>query len=378
VRGLLRRSPAIAACVAVLGSAACAPSRGAAYESAFAQAARAESAGRLDEAVREYDRAAAAAKRPRDRDQARWDAVDALVRARRIPEALSRLDAIAGEPSNEHAAQAAYRAASLRIERDDPAQGWREMELVPRRFPTHGVAHVAVRRLVDHADEGGPRAGLDELNALDKDLAKTELAQVVAYLSAEHVEQLGDPVAARDAYLHIADRWPYPFGGFFDDALWRASLLDERLGEYARAVDDLERMVAMRETTTLIGTYERPKYVPAMLRIGALWRDRLHDHARAREAFHRLYADFSHSTARDDALWLEAALWREDGDARTACDRLARLVREFPDSRYVPCATAQCSDVTRPKESSAPKECHPYLTRRPGESTQGQNVGEGE
>ena len=122
--------------------------------------------------------------------------------------------------------------------------------------------------------------------------------------------------------------------------------------------------IAVRETTTLIGTYERPKYVPAMLRIGALWRDRLHDRARAREAFHRLYTDFAHSTARDQALWLEAALWREDGDTRTACGRLALLVHDFPDSRYVPCATQQCSDVARPSESAAPKECHPYITRQ--------------
>ncbi len=362
----MRRS--LAVCAAALASTACAPSRGAAYDRAFAQGARAESAGRLDDAVREYDLAAGVATRARDRDQARWDAVDSLVRAHRIPEALSRLDRIAGEASSEHAAQAAYRAASLRVDGDDPARGWREMELVPRRFPAHGAAHVAVRRLVEHADEGGPRAGSDELSALDRDLASTELAPLIAYLSAEHVEELGDPVAARDAYLRIADRWPYPFGGFFDDALWRASLLDERLGQYARAVNDLERMVAARETTSLIGTYERPKYVPAMLRIGVLWRDRLHDHARAREAFHRLYADFTHSTARDDALWLEAALWREEGDARTACDRLARLVREFPDSRYVPCATAQCSDLARSKESSAPKECHPYLTRQAAQS----------
>jgi hypothetical protein len=105
-------------------------------------------------------------------------------------------------------------------------------------------------------------------------------------------------------------------------------------------------------------------YVPAMLRIGALWRVRLHDRARARDAFHRLYRDFANSTARDEALWLEAALWRDDGDARSACDRLALLVREFPDSRYVPCATQQCDGIARPDKSAAPKECHPYITRQ--------------
>jgi tetratricopeptide (TPR) repeat protein len=353
--------------------AACAPARGAAFDRAFAEAERAESAGRLEEAVADYDRAAALAVRTRDREQARWNAVDALVRAHDVEHALPRLDGIASDASGEHAAQAAYRAASLRIERggDDAGRGWREMELVPRRFPMHGVAHTAVRRVVDHADAGGTRAGLEELRLLERDLATTELAPLVAFATAEHVEALGDDTAARDAYVRIADRWPYPFGAFFDDALWRASLLDEKLGRFESAIDDLERMVSVRETTTLIGTYERPRYVPAMLRIGALWRDRLHDRPRARAAFHRLYADFAHSTARDDALWLEAALWREDGDARTSCDRLARLVREFPESRYVPCAAQLCSDIPPP---SAPRggspasksECHPYISRTEG------------
>jgi tetratricopeptide (TPR) repeat protein len=348
---------------ALLTLAGCALTHGPAFDNAFAEAARAESAGRLDEAVQAYDRATASATRARDREQARWDAVDVQVRAGRIDDALARLDGIAREPASEHAAQAAYRAASLRIEHGDADRGWREMVLVPRRFPTHGVAHVAVRRLIEHADEGGLRAGLDALRALEKDLASTELAPLVAFLAAEHLEGLGEDDAAHDAYMRMADRWPYPFGGFFDDALWHASLLDEKLGRYTAAIDDLERMVAARETTTIIGTYERRQYVPAMLRIGALWRDRLHDRARARAAFHRLYTDFANSTARDDALWLEAELWRDDGDARTACDRLALLVREFPDSRYVPCATKQCTGLARAEKSAAPAECHPYITR---------------
>jgi hypothetical protein len=344
-----------------------------AFDRAFAEAERAESAGRLEEAVQDYDRAAALAVRARDREQARWNAVDALVRAHDVEHALPRLDGIASDASGEHAAQAAYRAASLRIEHGgggDAGRGWSDMELVPRRFPEHGVAHSAVRRLVDHADERGTAAGLEELRLLERDLATTELASLVAFATAEHVEALGDDTAARDAYIRIADRWPYPFGAFFDDALWRASLLDEKLGRFETAIDDLERMVSVRETTTLIGTYERPRYVPAMLRIGALWRDRLHDRARARAAFHRLYADFAHSTARDDALWLEAALWREDGDARTSCDRLARLVHEFPESRYVPCSAQLCSDIALPSGprggSPASSECHPYIHRTGG------------
>ncbi len=351
--------------VAALWLAACAPSYGSAYDKTYAAAERAESAGRLAEALQAYDHAAAVAKRRGDADQARWAAADVLVREDRVGDAVARLDAMALDPTSDRQAEAAYRAADLRIGHGDADRGWRDMESIVRRFPTHGVAHAAIRRLVAHADQsaGGAKAGLDELAALERDVGRTELAELLAFLSAEHQQTLGDDQSARDAYVRIADRWPYPYGAFFDDALWRASLLDEKLGHDQAAADDLERMVAERETTTLVGSYERKHYVPAMIRLGELYRDRLHDHAKARATFHRLYTDFVHSSRRDDALWLEASVWKEDGDASTACSRLATLVHDFPDSRYVPCVTEQCPTVERPRESGAPKTCRAYIER---------------
>jgi tetratricopeptide (TPR) repeat protein len=332
----------------------------------MAAGARAEGAGRFAEAARAYDDAWREGRRALDRDQARWDAAEMLARDGQLAVAVGRLEAIASDPLSEHQAEAAYRVGILRIDSGDPQVGWRDLEQVPRRFPGHGVAHAAVRRLVQHADETGPRAGLAELRALARDLDSTELVELLAYLTAEHLEMLGDERGAREAYGHIADRWGYPFGAFFDDALWRASLIDERLGLYEGAIDDLTRLVRERETTTLVGSYERSRYVPAMLRIGELCRDRLHDRARARDAFHRLYAEFAHSTMRDRALWLEAALWRDDGDAVTACDRLGTLIEKFPDSRYVPCAIEQCRTLARPRDSAAPRECHEYIARDAG------------
>jgi tetratricopeptide (TPR) repeat protein len=350
----------------ILSVSSCAISHGAAYDAAVASASRSEGAGRYAEAAADYDEAARVGKRPRDKDQARWAAADVTARAGNVAGAASRYEAIAGDAASEHQAEAAFRLADLRIESGDADRGWQDMEQIPRRFPTHGVAHAAVRKLVQHADEQGLRAGLDEVRALERDLGSTELVQLVTYLDATHIEALGDDRAAREAYGRIVDRWPYPFGSFFDDALWRASLIDEKFGLYRSAIDDLERMLRERETTSIVGSYERAKFVPAMLRVGELYRDRLHDRARAREAFHRLYADFVHSTLRDRALWLEAALWREDGDATTACARLGTLVSQFPDSRYVPCAVEQCPGLSRPPASAAPKECHHYIERTAG------------
>jgi tetratricopeptide (TPR) repeat protein len=341
----------------------CAAARSSAYEAASAQASRDDGAGRFAEAARDYDVATSRADRQRDEDQGRWDAAAATARAGDVAGASRRYEAIASDQASEHQAEAALRLALLRIDSSDGERGWADLEQVPRRFPTHGVAHVAVRKLVQHADEAGPRAGLDELHALEADLGPTELAGLIAFLEAEHLEAMGDDRAARDAYGRIADRWPYPFGAFFDDALWHASLLDEKFGLYPAAIADLERLLRQRETTSLMGSYERPRFVSAMLRVGELYRDRMRDLPRAREAFHRFYTDFAHSSLRDRALWLEAALWREGGDGRTACDRLATLVEKFPDSRYVPCAIGQCPALDRPRTSGAPKECRDYIAR---------------
>ena len=356
--GLQARTAWVACALAVSGCAGAGV-----YDRAMAEASRDESAGRLADAIAGYDRAASVASRARDRDQARWDAADVMARAKDVAGAVARLDAIARDDASEHQAEAAYRAAALRIEHGDADAGWEELERVPRRFPRSGVAHVAVRRLAAHADEAGPAESARELAALTRDLSSTEVGQVVAFLAAEHVEASGSDAGARDAYLKIADRWPYPFGAFFDDALWKASALDEKLGRYEAAVSDLERLVSVRETTSLMGSYERAKYVPAMLRLGELYRDRLHDHARARAAYHRLYTDFDRSTKRAEALWLEAALWREDGEVGKSCDTLAALVHEFPESRYAPCAVARCPALHATDQASK-RACPAYVETR--------------
>jgi outer membrane protein assembly factor BamD (BamD/ComL family) len=112
-----------------------------------------------------------------------------------------------------------------------------------------------------------------------------------------------------------------------------------------------------------MGSYERPRYIPAILRIAKLYEEKLNDRARARDALHRLYSEFKTSTLRDDALWREAELWRKDGDTGKMCDRLDTLASDFPDSRYVPCAIEKCPSIKRSSMSMAPKTCHAYLTR---------------
>jgi tetratricopeptide (TPR) repeat protein len=342
----------------------CSPERGAAYERAFAEGAQAETAGRYGEAAERYDAAANAAKLPRDGAHARYLAAVMLMHAGEKAEARVRLDAIAAaDPPGEDAASAAYRAADMRLEAGDE-DGWTRLEALLARFPNAGVARAAFHRLVLHEDEvRGKAQTLAYLRRMQKSLDKTELGEGIAYRIAGHLADLGETQAARDGYVDVATRWPYPQGALFDDSLFHASELDEKLGKYAESVHDLERMLDEREVAQFSGSYQRPRYGPALMRIATLYRDRLHDNERAKGAFHRLYTDFMTSPFRDDALWQEAELWSADGDTGTACARLATLAEDFPDSRYVPCAVARCPRVKRAERSKAPKTCHPYIER---------------
>lgn len=345
--------------------AGCAPTRGAAYEKSLADARRASHAGRHEEAAHAFDDAAKNAKVPRDAIYARYEAALARAETGDTSRAASELRAIADlPPPNAYAAQAAFKAANLTA-KNDPARGASELEAVAVRFPESGVARVALNRVLRiSADGGGPAAALARLDALGPKLQSTALAETVTYERAKCLAELGKTEAARDAFLDVATRWPYP-RAYFDDALYRASELDEKLGRPEAAIADLERMLSYREKSTMIGSYERPRYIPAVLRIAKLYEERLHDRARAREALHRLYREFTTSTLRDDALWREAELWRKDGDNASACDRLGALVSDIPDSRYVPCAIERCPSLKRPSKSKAPATCHAYLLRDP-------------
>jgi TolA-binding protein len=344
---------------------ACAPDRGATYERAFAEGLRAETAGKFHDAAARFEEAATAAKVTRDAAHARYLAASMLLKGGEVAEARARFEAIAAaSPTTDDSALAAYHVAEIRVAAGDES-GFDSLERFLHRFPNSGVARPALYRLLRHKDESEPTAQtLAFLRKEQESLGATELGEDLAYQVALRLAALGQLQAARNAFVDVATRWPYPAGALFDDALYRASELDEQLGKYADAVLDLERMLDEREISHFTGSYQRPRYSPALFRVATLQRDRLHDKAKAREAFHRLYADFTTSPLRDDALWAEAELWREDGDTGTSCSRLATLADDFPDSRYVPCAEQLCPRVKRAKESRAPRTCHAYVERR--------------
>ncbi len=332
------------------------------YQIAFATGERAEGSGRYAEAALDFDDAARVAPNAREKNHAEYAAAQVLIRGGDRSTGAAKLRAIGNlSPPDEHSAEAAYEVASIEIEEND-SSAWIDLENAMTQFPNEGDAHRALQRLAIHIEEvSGPSAAIDWLRKIAPRFEQTELVQAVHWEIAKRVEASGDLASARTLYRAIADRWPYPRGAYWDNSLFRMSAIDEKNRHFDDAISDLEEMLHQREEASVLGSYERPMYEPAAWHIAEIYRDELHDDAKAASAFHRVYAEFTTSLKRDDALWEESKIFRAQKDMSRACSTLSTLANRFPDSRYVPCAAAMCSDVSRPSKSKAPKECPAYV-----------------
>jgi TolA-binding protein len=84
-------------------------------------------------------------------------------------------------------------------------------------------------------EHGGARAALAYLDALTGEVGRSELAETIAYERAVHLALAGDEEGALAAFLATAERFPYPLGAYWDDALYRAAELEVALGRPRRA-----------------------------------------------------------------------------------------------------------------------------------------------
>jgi tetratricopeptide (TPR) repeat protein len=332
-----------------------------AFATHFAAAERAVTAGRHRDAAVAFDAASRAEAPKREREHAAFLAALELVRSGDVAGGAARFEAIA-RARGEHAAQARWELVAMDVA-TRAANVTSELDDFIRTYPDSGLAYPALQtRLRLARDAGGESEVLALLRGFEPALAKTQSAPRIAYEIAESLAKLGKLDEASAAYGSVVDRWPYP-GEYFDYALYRKSEVDETLGNLRDAVGDLERMLAVLESSTLPGTYVRPRFPDAGWRIAVLYRDKLGDKKRAIAAFERYVDRFPNDVRRAEALWQAAKLLSSSGDEDAACGRLAKLVSEAPDSRYVPCVTAKCTGVSRPKNSHAPERCHAYILR---------------
>jgi TolA-binding protein len=343
----------------VLFASSCAPTRGDEYLAKVAAAKRAQSAGRLTEAADAYRDAALLAKLPRDELFCMYLAGVTRISANDLETARKQLRQVTREP---YVAQAQYYLATIDEREHLVEAAQRGFEHVVATYPAHGVARSALYRVLEHRDQTqGEAATIAYLEHVEAQAPTSDLIEVIAYQRGKREVRLGLHAKAKATFLAIADKFPYPKGVHFDDALALASELDEQAGAYASAIALLRRMLQEREVSSVMGTYERPRFAASALKIAELT-ERSGAPLRAAEAYEAFVDVFTTSTRRDDALVEAARIFAANAQPDRACAALRKLVTLFPDSRYVPCSSERCPAIKRPARSKAPATCRAYLT----------------
>ena len=333
-------------CALALG---CGIAHGPSFKAAFSAGHRARTAGRHAEAAQQFATAAENAKRAKDRNEAHYLEATMYERLERWPVAMARYRSLQSR-GGWRAGRAAFQLARLTIAHGDEKHGYVLLGQALSRFPDHGVAHGALRKWVDWRrqthDETQLRKALTDWLA---PLADTELHQQLLYEIARSLEREGQLEKALAAFVRCAEARPYPRGPFTDDAYWKASLLAEKQGQYDNAIRQLRAMLKNRERSNLLfGSYERPRFPAAQMRIAELYRDRLGNLQAAQEAFRRTHREHTASVLADDAMWQEAAMWRKLGDSAESCGVLTNLIDRFSTSRYISCVAELCPHLRPP------------------------------
>lgn len=344
-----------------LALAACGSPPPAAYTRENDAATAAQKSGDPRSAAAHYERAAAVAKNQRDAEESRYRAADSYARAGDLERAASLLRAL-GARGGERAARADFTLADMWEKHGDVEQADAARTLAIKKHPSSGLARKALEEHLRFLRQrGGQEAVLGYLRGEAATFASTELGESVLYRTARELDDAGKPREARDAYLACAERYAYPKGAYWDDALYRAAQKSLELDEPARAVELLRRLLAAQESANFTGSYERPRYAEAQLELGRLYRDRLKDPLAARRELRRVWENHRQSTLADDALFEEALVARASGDVGGTCAPLTILAKELPQSRFAPCAHLLCSSI-----EAKPEGCRDYVKRAAG------------
>lgn len=335
----------------------------AAYASENEQAQAARRRGDHLAAAEHYERAASAASKSRDAEEARYRAADAYARGGSPERARAIYERLAAQGDADRRERADFALAELELDAGHEREGQALLADAIRRHPSSGLSRRALERHLDYLRaQGGHAAVLAFLKAEQASLFSSELAEAAAYRKARELDEAGQAAEARDAYLDCAGRFPYPTGAYWDDALYRAAEKELALGAPARALAHLGRLLAQREGASFVGSYQRGRYAEGQLLIARIYRDQLHDQPRARRELRKVWSNHPTSRLVDDALFEEALLARQAGDRAGTCAPLEIIINKLPDSRYAPCAGLLCDALAPP----AGRSCHDYIKREAG------------
>ena len=303
--------------------------RGKQHLDALAEASRHQHHGRLREAASAYLRAADAAERRVDRDEALYRQSRVLARLGAHAEAIAICDQLgASETTARRTLRARLDAARYRLRVGESERAERDLHGLIVAEPESAAARSALRLLTRTHVDGveDKREALAWARALRDEVTQSSLGESLMSLEAALLVELDRKDEAQGVLERQIERYPYPHGSRWDDALWQ--LADLSLSQRApeAAVVYLKRMIAVHEKSFIVGSYTRPLFSKAALRIARIYRDELRDPDAAIAAYAALRSEFPRSLSVDDALAEQAELHLARGERRRGCTLLRELL----------------------------------------------------
>jgi tetratricopeptide (TPR) repeat protein len=352
----LKLSPTLVRALALtlLLSACYAPTlskpRGQDHLDALAEAESHEHHGRLSAAAEAYLKAAESSERRVDRDEALYRQSRVLARVGDYPQAIAICDQLAeATPIARRTLRARLDAARYREqigEVEVADQALRRLVIEhPESGPARGALRLLVRRHVDGVED--KQQALAWVRELYEEAKGGMMGEVLLSAEAEVLLQLGRKDEAKAVLERQVARYPYPQGRRWDDALWQLADLALEQEDPKQAIAYLRQMIAVHEESIILGSYTRPLFSKAALRIARIYRDQLRDTDAAIDAYQETRSEFPRSTVRDDALAEEAELRIAQGERDHGCD----LLRELLEAHEV-------GSARRKAESRIASECH--------------------
>ncbi len=318
---------------------ACAPTismpRGEEHLDALAAAEGHLHHGRLQQAVAAFGQAAEAAERRVDRDESLYRQSRVYARLGDYKSALQICDRLASaDPIARRTLRARLDAGRYRILLGEKDRADRDLRALLLEYPDSAAAKGALRIMVQtHIREAETvEKGLFWLKTLQAEIEEGNTThEALLYLEADMLISRGKRAEATEVLEQQIEQYPYPHGRRWDNALWILADLALEDGDAETAVKRLESMIAVHESSFILGSYTRPMFSKAALRIARIYRDKLDDPAAALKAFARVRSEFPNSLVVDDALEEEAMLRIDSGDAKKGCE----LLREVTEKHEV-------------------------------------------
>jgi tetratricopeptide (TPR) repeat protein len=314
---------------------ACAPTlskpRGGAHLDALADAERHQHHGRLAEAAAAYEKAALAAERRVDRDEALYRESRVWARMGDFERAIAVCDLLASsQPSSRRTLRARLDAGRYRLELGQAEVAERSLLSLLHDAPESGEAKSALRSLLAlRAGEADHGAALAYVRSLRAQVPRGHLDEALAFREAELLLALGQREQTQAALLRQIEQYAYPTGHYWDEALALLAELSLQAGEPRAAIAYLQRMLAEHESAFLIGSYTRALFPTSALRVARIYRDQLNDTDAAIAAYREARAAFPKSRIVDDALAEEGELELSRGERERGCTLLREVTTRF-------------------------------------------------